>query len=42
MIQWVQEENYDSVMDGQVLPYLKPRLQTGYFERVYGIHPQVL
>ena len=36
MIQWVQEENYDSVMDGQVLPYLKPRLQTGYFERVKG------
>ena len=34
MINWILEDNYDSDMKEIVLPYLEPRLQTGYFERV--------
>ena len=36
MIHWLSEENYDSEMNTQVLPYLDERRQTGYFERIPG------
>ena len=36
MIHWLSEENYDSEMNTQVLPYLEDRKQTGYFERIPG------